>query len=68
MADDRRTLNDQTEPDRLLTVAELASSWKVHRNTVYDYIRKGALKVERLPGNGIRIRASEARRCGPPPL
>lgn len=68
MSEDRRALQDDTPPDRLLTVAELAESWRVNRNTIYEYIRKGALKVERLPGNGIRIKASEARRCGPPPL
>lgn len=66
MTAERRMLNDDTDPDRLITVTELALSWRVHPNTVYEYIRKGILKVERLPSNGIRIKASEARRCGPP--
>jgi hypothetical protein len=53
--------------DRLLTVLELADCWRCHRNTIYTYIRKGILVVERIPGGGIRIRESVAAKCGPPP-
>jgi predicted site-specific integrase-resolvase len=52
--------------DRLLRVSELAAAWQVPPETIYGYIRKGLLRIERLPSGAIRVLASEAQRCGAP--
>lgn len=54
------TPTDGVEP--LYTIAETATYLKVHPQTVRKLIRDDLLHVERLPGVGQRIRASEIRR------
>lgn len=39
----------------LQTVKEIAAKYRVTETTVRNWIRKGALHVERTPGGGIRI-------------
>lgn len=40
---------DPTPP--LMTVAQLADALRVHRQTAYDYVRKGLIPAARLPGS-----------------
>ncbi|TNC98620.1 MAG: hypothetical protein FD119_91 [Stygiobacter sp.] len=40
---------DPTPP--LMTVAQLAEALQVHRQTAYDYVRKGVIPAARLPGS-----------------
>jgi len=44
-----------TEEEPLQTVKEVAAKYRVTETTVRNWIRKGALVVERTPGGGIRI-------------
>ncbi len=42
----------QEEPTSpLMTVAQLADALRVHRQTAYDYVRKGLIPAARLPGS-----------------
>lgn len=44
----------------LLTIAEVASRWKISRRTVERYIADGKLKAAKLPGGAYRIRPEDA--------
>jgi len=45
--------------DRLLTAKEVAPLLGVGVSTVYEWQRKGLIPYIRLPGHGVRFRASD---------
>ena len=48
--------------DRMLTTAEVAALFRVHRATVYRWAKAGILDVIQVgPGRGRRFRESEVR-------
>ena len=57
---DRADRSDYVSPE------DIAIHWRVHVNTVYRDLRKGALPAFRLPGGRWRIRREDAIRYGKP--
>ena len=51
-----------TDPDELLTSAEVAERFGVDRRTVVLWAKRGQLKATRTPGGQHRFRAGEVRR------
>jgi len=49
----------QSSLERLLTAKEVAPLLGVGVSTVYEWQRKGRIPYIRLPGNGVRFRASD---------
>ena len=54
---------DQTQPDALLTPAEVAALFRVNPKTVTRWARAGKITAIRTLGGHRRFRASEIRRC-----
>jgi excisionase family DNA binding protein len=48
------------EPERLLTVADVAATLRCSRNTAYQYIASGSIPCVRL-GHSIRVRPEALR-------
>jgi excisionase family DNA binding protein len=58
-----RPMADQTQPDSLLTPAEVAALFRVNPKTVTRWARAGKITAIRTLGGHRRFRASEIRRC-----
>ena len=54
---------DSTQPDALLTPAEVAALFRVNPKTVTRWARAGKITAIRTLGGHRRFRASEIRRC-----
>jgi excisionase family DNA binding protein len=54
---------DTTQPDALLTPAEVAALFRVNPKTVTRWARAGKITAIRTLGGHRRFRASEIRRC-----
>ncbi len=50
----------RTEP--YLSVREVAQRWGVHRNTIYNLIRRGEIRVVRVSPKAFRIAREEVER------
>jgi excisionase family DNA binding protein len=59
----RRTMAEDTQPDALLTPAEVAALFRVNPKTVTRWARAGKITAIRTLGGHRRFRASEIRRC-----
>jgi excisionase family DNA binding protein len=57
------TMADGTQPDTLLTPAEVAALFRVNPKTVTRWARAGKITAIRTLGGHRRFRASEIRRC-----
>ena len=51
-------LNGKSKSEEYLTVEEFATTFRVSKNSVYKWIKKGTVKAVRI-GNVIRIPISE---------
>jgi excisionase family DNA binding protein len=54
---------EDTQPDALLTPAEVAALFRVNPKTVTRWARAGKITAIRTLGGHRRFRASEIRRC-----
>ncbi len=54
---------EDTQPDALLTPAEVAALFRVNPKTVTRWARSGKITAIRTLGGHRRFRASEIRRC-----
>lgn len=54
---------EPTQPDALLTPAEVAALFRVNPKTVTRWARAGKITAIRTLGGHRRFRASEIRRC-----
>lgn len=57
------TMPEDTQPDALLTPAEVAALFRVNPKTVTRWARAGKITAIRTLGGHRRFRASEIRRC-----
>jgi excisionase family DNA binding protein len=57
------TMAEDTQPDALLTPAEVAALFRVNPKTVTRWARAGKITAIRTLGGHRRFRASEIRRC-----
>ena len=58
-----QTMAEDTQPDALLTPAEVAALFRVNPKTVTRWARAGKITAIRTLGGHRRFRASEIRRC-----
>ncbi|CAA9238325.1 MAG: Excisionase/Xis, DNA-binding [uncultured Acidimicrobiales bacterium] len=56
-------MSDHTNPDALLTPAEVAALFRVNPKTVTRWARAGKITAIRTLGGHRRFRSSEIRRC-----
>jgi len=57
--------NSEREEERLYTVAEVASHFKVDTTTVRRWANEGSLAAVRLPGGGYRFKESAVQAFDP---
>jgi len=48
-----------TQPDRLLTAAEVAEKLRVHQTTVSRWVRDGRLQAMKTPGGHLRFHRAD---------
>jgi excisionase family DNA binding protein len=58
-----KPMAEETQPDALLTPAEVAALFRVNPKTVTRWARAGKITAIRTLGGHRRFRASEIRRC-----